>query len=362
MNFMDKINYTIKIRKYQQFSLEERKIIKRMLGDNRTQTEIAKVLGKHRSSVSREIKRGLRTKTIVNPTNKKYEPYYKEVVYYDPNYAHEKYLSNKTAHGEFVKVFENEFMCKELDRLMLECGYSPDVAINEYKRLYPNEYCICVKTLYNWIDSGYMRAKNIDLLLKVRRKPKKQKKSGKDAKTLKGTSIEKRPEEVNSRIEFGHFEGDSIIPKNNKGQIITITERKTRFSFTFRFKKKFAKNIIIAIGRMKKIFKSKFNEVMKTITFDNGSEFVRWEEIEKKYKVKTYYAHAYSSFERGTNEHFNGMLRRKIKKNMTIKEITEFKLEKATAWVNNMPRRILNYKSAQELFEKEIKHLTKVTV
>ncbi len=101
---------------------------------------------------------------------------------------------------------------------------------------------------------------------------------------------------------------------------------------------------------------------MNTTTFDNGSEFVRWEEIEKKYKVKTYYAHAYSSFERGTNEYFNGMTKRKIKKNITIKEITKFKLEKATAWVNNMPRRILNYKSSHELFEKEIKRLTKVTV
>ena len=107
---MDEYNYTIKIRKYQQFSIEERKVIKRMLDDNKTQTEIAKVLGKHRSSISREIKRGSRTKTIVNPTNKKYEPYYKEVDYYDPSYAHEKYLANKTAHGECAKVFENEFI------------------------------------------------------------------------------------------------------------------------------------------------------------------------------------------------------------------------------------------------------------
>ena len=359
---MNTIKYTTNSKKYQRFSLIERNIIKRMLKDGKSQTEIAKVLGKHKSSISREIKRGTKTKTILNPTNKKYESLYITKIYYDPNFAHEQYLLNKNASGEFARVFEHELMCKELDRLMLEKKYSPDIAIKEFKCLYPNEYCISVKTLYNWINYGYMKTKNIDLLLKLRRRPKKKNKSGKNAKTLKGTSIEQRPEIINNREEFGHFEGDSVIPKQQKGQIITITERKTRYSFTFRFKNKSSKNIIIAMGQIKKVFKEKFNLMMKTITFDNGSEFVRWEEIEKKYRVKVYYAHAYSSFERGTNEHFNGMLRRKIKKSMTIKDITEYKLEKATQWVNNMPRKILNYKSSQELFEKEIKRLTKIAV
>lgn len=359
---MNNINYTSSSKKYQRFSLDERLVISRMLKAGKPQIEIARVLGKHKSSISREIKRGTKTKTILNPTNKKYEPLYINKVYYDPYFSNQQYLLNKNASGEFTKVFEYEFMCKELDKLMLINGYSPDVAIKLFKHIYPNEYCICVKTLYNWINYGYMKTKNIDLLLKLRRKPPKQNKSGKNAKTMKGTSIEKRDATINDRNEFGHFEGDSVIPRLRKGQIITITERKTRYSFTFRFTDKSSKNILKAIAQIKRMFKDKFNIIMKTITFDNGSEFVRWEEIERKFKVKVFYAHAYSSFERGSNEHFNGMLRRKIKKNMTIKDITEFKLDKATKWINNMPRKILNYKSSQEMFERELKQLTKLAV
>lgn len=359
---MNQLKCNTKQKKYQRFSLDERLVIKRMLADNKSLSDIAKVLGKHRSSISREIKRGSRVKTILNPTNKKYEPLYIDKIYYDPYFSNERYLSNKSASGEFAKVFEHEFMCKELDRLMLEEKYSPDIAVHEFKRLYPNEYCISVRTLYYWIDYGYMKTKSIDLLLKVKRTPTKKKKSGKNAKTLKGTSIEERPKEIDGKEEFGHFEGDSVIPKGQRGQIITITERKTRYSFTFRFTKKSSMNIVIAIGQIKKKFKEHFNLIMKTITFDNGSEFVTWSNIEEKYRVKVYYAHAYSSFERGTNEHFNGMLRRKIKKSMTIKDITEFKLEKATIWVNNMPRKKLNYHSAKEMFEKELKRLTKIAV
>ncbi|MGN1228011.1 MAG: IS30 family transposase [Christensenellales bacterium] len=353
---MNQVNNNTNKRKFQHFSLEERKIIERLLKNNYSISNIAKILGKNKSSVSREIKKGTRIKQVVNKTNNKYEPYFVDVEYYDATFANEKYERNKHASGRISQVFQLEFLCTELDRLIVKEGYAPDAALHIFMKNYPNEKCVCVKTIYNWIDCGFLKTKNIDLPLKVRRRPKKVHNI---SKKTRGTSIEERPKEVNDKIEFGHFEGDSVIPKGQKGQIITLTERKTKYSFTFRYENKSSKNIVNALGKLNKMIGGNLNKLVKSITFDNGTEFSSWEKIEKKYNIKVYFAHPYSSFERGINEHFNGMLRRKIKKSMSIKQITKHILEKATIWVNNMPRKNLGYQSALECFKRETKQLTK---
>lgn len=352
---MNHINCSTKTKKFQHFSLSERKIIKNLIKMGKSVSTIAKILGKHKSSVSREIKRGTVLNRKYNNTNKKYEPLYIDVLVYDPYYANEKYLNNREHSKNLPSIFKFATFIEMLDNLILKQKYSPDVALHILKEQFPDEKLVCVKTIYNWIENNYLKTKNIDLLLKVKRKKKNAKKK---SKYHRGTSIEERPEEINKREEFGHFEGDSVIPKGRQGQIITITERKTRFAFTFKYKKKSAKNIVNAIGKINKMFGNKFNLIMKSITFDNGTEFTSWKKIEKKYKIKVYFAHAYSSSERGSNENFNGMLRRYIPKKMILEEITDSLLEKATIHINNTIRRILNYKSSAECFKIELKKLT----
>ena len=352
---MNQCNCSTKIKKFQHFSLDERKIIKNLIKMGESVTNIAKILGKHKSSVSREIKRGTVLNRKYNKSNKKYEPLYINVFVYDPYYANEKYLTNRENGKHLPSIFKFVSFVEMLDNLILKQKYSPDVALHILRQKFSDEKFVCVEIIYNWIENNYLKTKNIDLLLKVKRKKKKAKKK---SKYHRGTSIEERPKEINNREEFGHFEGDSVIPKGRKGQIITITERKTRFAFTFKYKNKSAKNIVNAIGKIRKIFGNKFNSIMKSITFDNGTEFTSWKKIEKKYKVKVYFAHPYSSSERGSNENFNGILRRYIPKKMKFEEITDSLLEKATIHINNTIRRILNYKSSYECFKIELKKLT----
>ena len=352
---MNQGNCNTKAKKFQHFSLDERKIIKNLIKMGESVTSIAKILGRNKSSVSREIKRGTIKNRKYNKTNKKYEPLYIDVFVYDPYYANEKYLVNRENSKHLPSIFKYSAFIELLDNLILKQKYSPDVALHILRKLFPDEKFVCVKTIYNWIENNYLKTKNIDLLLKVKRKNRKPKKK---SKYHRGTSIEERPKEINKREEFGHFEGDSVIPKGRKGQIITITERKTRFAFTFKYKKKSAKNIVNAIGKIKKMFGNKFNLIMKSITFDNGTEFTSWKKIEKKYKVKVYFAHPYSSSERGSNENFNGILRRYIPKKMKLEEISDTILEKATIHINSTMRRILNYKSSSECFKTELKNLT----
>jgi IS30 family transposase len=114
------------------------------------------------------------------------------------------------------------------------------------------------RTLYNWIHKGLLKVGKMDLLLNKR---------------IYGDSIEKRLEKVNNREEFGHFEGDSIVGANHKGQIITLVERKIRVGFMFKFDKMDAKNIKYVKKILQKRYGDKFSSIFKSITFDNGSEF-----------------------------------------------------------------------------------------
>ena len=221
-------------------------------------------------------------------------------------------------------------------------------------KLFPRNQMVCVKTLYNYVDSRLLKVRNIDLPLKVRLRHK----SARVRSNLKnlGRSIDERPLDINSREEFGHWEIDTVIGRKAKSDsvVLTLLERQTRKYIALKISGKTTNAVADGLVYLKKHFGSKFSQVFKTITSDNGSEFAELSSLEETSDTKVYFAHPYSSWERGSNERHNGLLRRFVPKGRRIDKYSEDEILFVADWCNSLPRKILGYKTPDELFEKEL--------
>ncbi len=165
-------------------------------------------------------------------------------------------------------------------------------------------------------------------------------------------SIDNRPKHIDLRNEVGHWEGDLVIGKNHKSAIGTIVERKTRFTLIVKLESKKAGEVA---NKFSKIL-NKLNPIYKkSMTYDNGIEMARHEIITKNTGMKIYFAHPYSSWERGTNENTNGLIRRYLPKGTNFNEIDLNQLQIIQEKLNNRPRKIIGYKTPQEMIDLELK-------
>ena len=160
-------------------------------------------------------------------------------------------------------------------------------------------------------------------------------------------SIHDRPNEVESRDIFGHWEGDSIVGKNHKGGMHTEIERKTRFTMAIFLKTLEAQETAQVTSQM---YRDLPFEAKKSTTFDNGKEFTK----HKKIGIQTYFADPYSSWQRGTNENTNGLIRRYLPKKTDFSKVTQRELDDIIWEINNRPRKCLGFYTPQEMFEKEL--------
>jgi len=160
-------------------------------------------------------------------------------------------------------------------------------------------------------------------------------------KNLKGSSIEERPKEVNDRKEYGHWEMDCVVGrKNSAAVLLVLSERKTREEIILK-----QESVIKAIDELERKYRRKFREKFKTITVDNGTEFLDYRGIEKS---KTEPGKD-SSWERGTNENINKLIRRFIPKGTDISKVSKAKIKSIERWINEYPRRMFGYRSAIEM-------------
>ena len=170
-----------------------------------------------------------------------------------------------------------------------------------------------------------------------------------------GRSIDERPKEIDLREEFGHWEIDTVIGEKNSNDnaLLTIVERKTRYSIVRKIKFKTSEAVIEEIKAIADFYGKEFNKVFKTITGDNGSEFADLSIIES-YKSDAFFTNPYSSCEKGTNERYNGLIRRFIPKGKSISDYNLDDIAFIEKWMNTLPRKILGYKTLEELFEKQL--------
>lgn len=339
-------NSTTSRRKFKHLTPYERGEIHALLKEGKNQSYIARKLGRDPSTISREIKRG--TVTQLRSNLETYEAYY-------PETGQTIYEKNRHNCGCKSKLAEAEEFVSFAEDKILKDKWSPDAVVGSCKNdpKWIDKPMVCTKTLYNYIDKGFMKVKNIDLLLKTRLKSKKPR--IRPNKRNLGESIDQRPQEVDKREEFGHWEIDTVIGKRSSEPVImTLIERKTRHDLLFLLEGKTNDAVNNCIQSLKEEYGDLFPKVFKTITADNGSEFSGLSDKLDEYGGKAYFAHPYSSWERGTNEFHNGIVRRFIPKGKSLKDLSMETLKRIQNWMNNLPRKILSYLTPNECFKSEL--------
>lgn len=352
---------TTKIRKSTHLNSEERQIIERLLKKNTNKSKIAQILGRDKSTIKREIKRGSVIQRRENPyasRNKNVPDYLDEMVYFG-EVGQRKYEKNRQNCGAKNKVVACSAMVEFVEGMILgEEKWSPDTAIGYAKvnNLYPGQE-FCTKTFYNWIDDQLVNIKNIDLLLKVRRKLKKPRR---ERKKILGKSIDERPAIADTREEYGHWEGDGIVGKGHKGHLVTLVERQSGMGMLFNVVNREQNKIVGILDSLEKEYGKHFKEIFKTITFDNGPEFSDSAGMEANGRTEVYYAHPYSSFERGTNENWNGIVRRFIPKDSSFANLTDQDMIRINNYINTMPRKRFGYRTPLDLWNEKINAIMSV--
>lgn len=216
---------------------------------------------------------------------------------------------------------------------------------------------ISLKSLYNYIHQYNYPIACHQLPMKNKTRKKKAKGASRLAHhNVKGVSIEKRPEEANTRAEAGHWEMDLVVgAKGGKKVLLVLTERKTRYEYIILLKDKSQKSVIQALNRLERKYGARlFRETFKTITCDNGSEFLDYKSLEKSCKNKSnrtviYFAHPFSSFERGSNENANRLIRRILPKKSVFDDYTQHDMNLLAQWMNHYPRLIFDGRTARQM-------------
>lgn len=228
-------------------------------------------------------------------------------------------------------------------------GWSPE-QISGRLELEKGKQVIHWETIYRWIRLPEYESKRLWEYLALKRK-KRHKKYGRKVQRSKipnRVSIHTRGKRINNRKQFGHWEGDSIIGQQTKSKVIhTEVERKTRYLQAIVIN---SKSVTDTVEAQKKIF---IQLPAKTVTMDNGLEFVKHEEL-NELGIKTYFADPYCSEQRGTNENTNGLIRRYLPKKTSFETLTQTELDDIVWEINNRPKKVLNFSTPYEVLQKSL--------
>ena len=359
---MSETNNTIKLKKnqYHHLTKDDRAKIqslieqvdengKRMFNNS----YIANYIGVNRSTITRELRR-IKSKISIRSGKIKNKPYNADDAQNDYEFKRSMSKANYIL-DDFPKLKEY------IENKILKDKWSPD-AIAGYiisHELYKQDgfTSISTTTIYRAIHYGLLKVKKEDT-----RRMTKFEKSGKYSK--KGQlpdnkisfSIELRPDDINDRESFGNWELDTVI-STTKGVhkcLITLTERKTRFEIIGILEAKTKEEVIVKFKKIQEYLKKNIKSIINSITTDNGGEFSGFLEIIEITGAKFYFCHPYASCEKGTNEKHNSIIRYFIPKSTLIENYTVNEINDICHWMNNYPRKVLDYFTPQEVLQKEL--------
>jgi len=318
-------------KRYKQLRLEDRDRITEMMAEGRGITEIAEALGRHKSSISREVRRNS-------------SPAYS---LYLSHRAHERAVKRKQEANRHPRLKTEEIVsyvcCK------LEMGWSPEQIAGRIGMDYA-DLSISHEAIYQYIYDKETedREKLIKLLRRGHRKRRTKGVNRKERRTKipNRVSIQERPVSVEMRSRFGHWEGDSLVSRKSAEALNTLVERKSRLVFITRLQRKTAEETIAAVierlGRLPE-------KARRTLTLDNGTENAGHEKITEAVATKCYFASPYASWQRGTNENANGLIRWYLPKGTDFSKITDEELSRIESFINQRPRKCLGYKTPLEV-------------
>lgn len=310
-------------------------------------SQIARQLGFSRQTIYNEIRRGSYIHTC---------EYYDEIRY-SADKGQQIHEYNQTAKGRPLKIGNNLEYANFLEETMLSkeeprkrC--SPAAALELAKRKGFTVH-ICATTLYSYIDKGiFLHLTNRNLWEKSKRKKREYREVSRIAHP-KLPSIVNRPEIIQSRKEYGHWEMDLVVGKEGtKPVLLTLIERKSRQVIIEKLPDRKAATVRAFFDRLEARtpeFKWKF----KSITTDNGSEFLEHEKLRQSIRggvrFQVYYCHSYAAWEKGSNENHNRMIRRWYPKGTDFTRVTKTEIAELQNWMNNYPRKILNWAAPAEV-------------
>ena len=284
---------------------------------------------------------------------------------YSADKAQQKATINATAKGAPLKIGNDQAFAKFVEDMILK-GFSP-TAILDYIKENGLKFKtkVCRVTLYSYINKGlFLRISNKNLLRKGKRKKKHKKVRPIKQLPKIAHSIEKRPREITERITFGHWEFDTVVGTQKKGEtLLCMTERLTRMEIVFKSPDKTAASTVTMLNRLeRKLGSRNFRKIFKSITCDNGTEFANTVGMEYspytgKQRTTVYYCHPYCSSERGSNENQNGFIRRFIPKGTRISNYTDRQVREIQDFINNYPRRIFDGENSLKRFQNELDKL-----
>ena len=325
--------------------------IEQMYNDGRKPKEIADALHYHVSSIYRELERGRYEHKNTDWTIS---------IRYSPDIAQKKAEENMTALGPQLKIGKDHKLAEHIEKKIADEGYSPAAVLGEIKQQgLKFDTTICKATVYSYIHKGlFMRLTSEHL--PRHGKGKKVYHRVRASRAPRGESIENRPEEVKDRKVFGHWEMDTVVGKKGgkKDVLLVLTERKTRDEIIRKISDKTMHSVVRAINGLERKYGKMFPLIFKSITVDNGCEFQDFDGIAKSVlhkgkRTDVYFCHPYSSFERGSNENNNILIRRWFPKGTDFGKVTHKRVQEVEDWINNYPREQFDFKTAHQLFHQE---------
>ncbi|MEI8097128.1 MAG: IS30 family transposase [Candidatus Moraniibacteriota bacterium] len=313
---------------YNHFTFSDVIKLETLLQEGNEVVDIALKIGKHKTSIYRCIKN-----------------YRDDDGVFRAEHAWEKMGEKKTKATVHYRILPDSILEKYILEKM-ELHWSPEQIAGWWRS--NKKEALCHETIYNYIYEHHTPL----IKLYFRRKGKKYQHHRKEKyQILDRRMIDERPMEIETRKEVGHWEGDTIIGKNHQQGIVTNVERKYGYLVASKVEQKTAENILDATVED---FKNIPIEMRLSMTYDNGKEFAWHKLIEYTTKMTIYFAHAYSPWERGTNENTNGLLREFIPKGTDFTTVSEEDLQRYVTLINDRPRKRLGYKSPAEVFALEL--------
>lgn len=323
--------------KYKQLTIKEREKIQELIWGKKSLREIAGVLGRNVSTISREIKRN------------ELHNYRK----YVPRVADDKAHVRRKSRGRKDRLKSELIRCYVQEKLRLR--WSPEQISGRI--LIDLKQKISHEAIYQYIYNqiyrngyGFTKPQCEDFRIYLRRCRKRRTTKGcrKSQRIFKpnGISIEERLTVINNRKRYGDWESDSVESVNHLPGVNTLLERKSGLYLITKLKKRDSLSTSMSIVKRLNKFPKK---LVRSITFDNGSENQNWRFLEDQLHISTYFAHPYSSFERGSNENTNGLLRQYFPKKTNFGTIDDKEIECVEYLINSRPRKRLKYKTPLEV-------------
>lgn len=310
---------------YTHLTEEERYQIMEWLGDGYSQTFIAQQLNRHKSTISREIRR--------NGSERGYRPYH----------AHDKARARRELNRNAREIGPEVW--SQVDAL-IRLDWSPEQVAGRLKK-------ISHERIYLHVYQDKKQGGDLYRHLRIVSKKRKRYKSDRNrrGKIKNKRTLLERPSEVNARKRIGDWEGDTVRGQQDQYGIVTLVERKSQYVILRKVENRTAQATRNAIEAA---FKG-VERMVNSITFDNGQEFAEHEQMEESLNAKIYFADPYCAWQRGLNEQVNGLLRQYFPKGQSLEDVTNEDLKRVMNLLNQRPRKKLGFRTPHEVLNKSAK-------